>query len=167
VQSGVLAVVSLAAASIAVPLRVAGLGRQADEAPSAEPSAGGSTPSPGQSASAAPTTGIPVATVSDVVRTGALAFTVPFDAPAPLPAGDPGVIVRLTDGTFVAFDALCTHEGCTVEWEQADRFLHCPCHGAVFDPADRAAVLEGPTDQPLPALPITVDAATGRISLKV
>jgi thiosulfate dehydrogenase [quinone] large subunit len=167
VQSGVLAVVALAAASIAVPLRVAGLGRRADEAPSAAPSDGGPSPSPspGSSASAAPTTGIPVATVSDVARTGAFAFTVPFDAPAPLPAGDPGVIVRLTDGTFVAFDALCTHEGCTVEWERADRFLHCPCHGAVFDPADRAAVLEGPTDQPLPALPIAVDSASGRIVL--
>ena len=89
----------------------------------------------------------------------------PFDAPAPLPAGDPGVIIRLTDGTFVAFDALCTHEGCTVEWERADRFLHCPCHGAVFDPADSGAVLEGPTDQPLPALPIALDAASGRIVL--
>ena len=90
----------------------------------------------------------------------------PFDAPAPLPAGDPGVIVRLADGTFVAYDALCTHEGCTVEWERADRFLHCPCHGAVFDPADRAAVLEGPTDQPLSPLPIAVDVVSGRIFLQ-
>lgn len=171
-QSGVLAVVALAIASIAIPLRVAGLGRRADETPSAEPSPeaslAGTTPSPGtRSPSAAPTNGIPVAKVSDLQRTGAFPFTVPFDAPAPLPAGDPGVIVRLTDGTFVAFDALCTHEGCTVEWERADRFLHCPCHGAVFDPADRAAVLEGPTDQPLAALPIAVDRASGRISLKV
>lgn len=165
-QAGVLAVVALAAASIAAPLRVAGLGRRADDTPSAEPSVAGSTTTPGTlSPSAAPTTGILVAKVSDVARTGAFAFTVPFDAPAPLPAGDPGVIVRLTDGTFVAFDALCTHEGCTVEWERADRFLHCPCHGAVFDPADRAAVLEGPTDQPLSALLIAVDAASGRIVL--
>jgi thiosulfate dehydrogenase [quinone] large subunit len=165
-QSGVLAVVALAAASIAVPLRVVGLRGRADEAPSAEPSVAVATPSPGApSPSAAPANGIAVANVSDLQRTGAFAFTVPFDAPAPLPAGDPAVIVRLTDGTFVAFDALCTHEGCTVEWDRADRFLHCPCHGAVFDPADRAAVLEGPTDQPLPALPIAVDAASGRISL--
>jgi thiosulfate dehydrogenase [quinone] large subunit len=167
-QSGVLAVAALAVASIAVPLRIAGLGRQAGEAPSAEPSVAVATPSPGApSPSAAPANGIAVANVSDLQRTGAFAFTVPFDAPAPLPAGDPGVIVRLADGTFVAFDALCTHEGCTVEWDRADRFLHCPCHGAVFDPADRAAVLEGPTDQPLPALPIVVDAASGRISLRV
>lgn len=167
-QSGVLAVVAVAVATVSVPLRVVGLGRQADEAPSAGPSVAASTPSPGtRSPSVAPRGGIPIAKVSDLQRTGAFAFTVPFDAPAPLPAGDPGVIVRLTDGTFVAFDALCTHEGCTVEWERADRFLHCPCHGAVFDPADRAVVLEGPTDQPLPALPIVVDSATGRISLSV
>ncbi len=181
VQSGVLAVVALATASIAIPLRVAGLGRTADGDPSRGPSAGGSTPSPagstptpgGPSPSAGttdpttpPGTGIPIAKVADLQRTGAFAFVVPFTAPPPLPAGDPGVIVRLADGSFVAFDALCTHEGCTVEWVRADRFLHCPCHGAVFDPADRAAVLEGPTDQPLATLPIEVDAATGRILLR-
>lgn len=167
VQSGVLAFVTLAVASIAVPLRAAGLGRAAEDVPSAEPSRAGSTPSPrATTPSTQPATGIPVARVSDLQRTGAFAFTVPFSAPSPLPAGDPGVIVRLADGSFVAFDALCTHEGCTVEWVRADRFLHCPCHGAIFDPADRGAVLEGPTDQPLPAMPIAVDAASGRIFLR-
>jgi thiosulfate dehydrogenase (quinone) large subunit len=167
IQAGVLAMVALAAASIAVPFRAGGLGRATEDAPSAEPSIAGATPSPGAtSSSAGPVSGIAVAKVADLQRTGAFAFTVPFDAPSPLPAGDPGVIVKLADGTFVAFDALCTHEGCTVEWVRADRFLHCPCHGAVFDPADQAAVLEGPTDQPLSPLPIVVDAASGRILLR-
>jgi Rieske Fe-S protein len=42
----------------------------------------------------------------------------------------------------------------------------CPCHGAVFDPEHAAAVLAGPTDQPLAVLPIVVDATTGTILLK-
>ena len=107
-----------------------------------------------------------VATVSDLANADAVAFTVPASAPAPLPAGDPGVIVKLADGSYVAFDAVCTHEGCTVEWDAADAVLLCPCHGAAFDPANNAAVLQGPTRQPLAALPLVVDAATGTISLQ-
>ena len=90
----------------------------------------------------------------------------PVDAPSPLPAGDPAVIVKLADGSFVAYDAVCTHQGCTVEWDAADGVLLCPCHGAAFDPAARARVLQGPARQPLAALPLTVDAATGTISLQ-
>jgi thiosulfate dehydrogenase (quinone) large subunit len=107
-----------------------------------------------------------VANVSDLQNAAAVAFTVPGDAPGTLPAGDPGVIVKLPDGTFVAYDAVCTHEGCTVGWDAADSILLCPCHGAAFDPANNAAVLAGPTRQPLAALPIVVDAASGTIYLK-
>ncbi len=107
-----------------------------------------------------------MATVSDVDARGAVAFTVPFTAPAPLPAGDPGVIVRLTDGSYAAFDAVCTHAGCTVEWSAADASLVCPCHGAVFDAEHGASVVAGPAREPLAPIPIVVDAASGRISLR-
>jgi Rieske Fe-S protein len=90
---------------------------------------------------------------------------VPFNAPAPLPAGDPGVIVQLADGRFVAFDAICTHAGCTVEWDQPDSLLVCPCHQAAFDPAHAAAVVAGPAPSPLASIPITVNDAAGTISL--
>jgi thiosulfate dehydrogenase [quinone] large subunit len=174
-QTGVLAVLALMAGSLAVPLRLAGLERTEDPSgvggsgtPGGSPASSGAgppVPTPGDSA--APVgRGIPIAKVADVERRGASAFTIPFDAPAPLAAGDPGVIVRLKDGTFVAFDAVCTHAGCTVEWEATNRVLVCPCHGAVFDPANHAAVLEGPTNQPLTSLPIVVDQATGSILLR-
>jgi Rieske Fe-S protein len=90
---------------------------------------------------------------------------VPFEAPAPLPAGDPGVIVLLKDGSFAAFDAVCTHAGCTVEWDKRDHVLFCPCHDAIFDAEDEAAVLDGPAPTPLASLPIVIDAATGKIYL--
>ena len=85
------------------------------------------------------------------------AHPVPADAPAPLPAGDPGIIVKLPDGSYVAYDATCTHEGCRVDWDAGDGVLLCPCHGAAFDPADHGAVLGGPTNIPLAELPIVVD----------
>lgn len=181
-QTGLLALLALTAASLAVPLRLAGLERteisgaaDASELPTETlaASGGGPTPSsapPGSGTPAGsatpPAGGLPIATMSDVEKNGSAAFTIPFTAPAPLPAGDPGVIVRLTDGSFVAFDAVCTHAGCTVEWDATDAVLYCPCHGAAFDPAHRAAVIQGPADQPLAALPIIVDTAGGRILLR-
>jgi thiosulfate dehydrogenase [quinone] large subunit len=77
--------------------------------------------------------------------------------------GDPAVIVRLPDGSLAAFDAVCTHAGCTVGYDPGSGLLLCPCHGAAFDPAHHAEVVGGPTDTPLEELPLTVDQATGRI----
>jgi len=176
-QAGVLGVLALVVASLAVPFRRAGAGAPAGDAGSSA-DAGVGNPAPGSDSAAssgpAPTAGssataaaLVVAHVADVAKTGARSFTVPFAAPPPFPSGDPAVIVRLMDGSFVAFDAVCTHAGCTVEWDRAERLLFCPCHGATFDPADRGAVVgDGPTNQPLPSIPIVVDAATGAISLR-
>jgi len=72
---------------------------------------------------------------------------------------------RLKDGSFVAFDAICTHAGCTVEWDAAAAILLCPCHSAAFDPAHDGAVIEGPAQTPLSKLPIRVDTASGSIFL--
>jgi len=33
---------------------------------------------------------------------------------------------------IVAFSAACTHMGCIVKWQDADRKFHCPCHGGLF-----------------------------------
>jgi thiosulfate dehydrogenase [quinone] large subunit len=157
-QTATLAGLAAIVASFTIPLRSAGL------------VAGG--PRPGLSPTPLPTPGstvppgaVPVATVANVTSAGSAAFTIPFNAPSPLPAGDPGVIVQLADGTFVAFDAVCTHAGCTVEWDQADRVLFCPCHGAVFDAEHGAAVVQGPAPTPLTSLPLVIDAATGTILL--
>ena len=79
---------------------------------------------------------------------------------------DPGVLIKLKDGTFVAYDAVCTHAACTVEFETATGYLVCPCHGAVFDPARDAKAIDGPTFQPLMAFPIVVDTTAGTIRLE-
>ena len=159
-QGVTLAGVSAIVATLTIPLREEGAVAER-ESPSPGPS---SAPLPTPAATV-PAGAVAVAKVSDVRGAGAASFTIPFSAPAPLPAGDPGVIVLLANGTFAAFDATCTHAGCTVEWDQADHVLICPCHDAVFDPEHGAAVVQGPAPTPLTSLPLTIDAASGTILL--
>ncbi|HEY3336641.1 MAG TPA: Rieske 2Fe-2S domain-containing protein [Candidatus Limnocylindrales bacterium] len=183
-QAGALGVGALAVSSIAAPLRFA-LGARAGEdrggtaldaatSPGAAtlPVAGepATTPtgSPDDSAppSAAPLAGLAIARISDVDQAGAKRFHVPSAAPASMYPGDPGIIIKLADGSYAAYDATCTHEGCRVGWDKADNVLLCPCHGAAFDPSDHGAVLGGPTNQPLLELPLQIDQASGTISIK-
>lgn len=169
-QAGLLAGLAVVVASLTTPLRLLGIETGARPSGSGDPGTGGAIGSPSSkpvgTTPSAPATGLKVASVAQVQGRGSVSFTVPFDAAAPLPAGDPGIVVQLKDGTFVAYDAVCTHEACTVDWDATDRVLLCPCHGAAFDPADKARVLAGPTDVPLASLPIVVDAASGSIYLR-
>ena len=69
-------------------------------------------------------------------------------------SGQPAVLVHLDSGDFVAYSAVCTHQGCTVAYKGGQ--LACPCHGSVFDPANGAAVVNGPAQRPLPELAVKV-----------
>ena len=73
-------------------------------------------------------------------------------------SGDPALLIHLPDGHFVAYDAVCTHAGCTVQYDPSQHFLVCPCHGATFDPAHGAQVVAGPAPQPLAPLVVSIDA---------
>ncbi len=47
--------------------------------------------------------------------------------------GDEKIAVcRDSDGSLRAVSASCTHKGCTVTWNNADRTWDCPCHGSIF-----------------------------------
>ncbi|MDQ2904788.1 MAG: DoxX family membrane protein [Chloroflexota bacterium] len=117
---------------------------------------GAGSGTPNNSGTASTTTTIAVA--SKVPANSAVTFTIPS-------SGDPGVLIHLSNGQFVAYDAVCTHAGCPVDYDSSSQHLLCPCHGAEFDPARAAAVVAGPTDQPLPKVAIHVDSATGAITL--
>jgi thiosulfate dehydrogenase (quinone) large subunit len=178
-QVGVLGVAALVAGSLTVPMRLVGLGgggttgsagRTGEPVTAGAPAAAGPSESVGAPAAGGPATpqgadSLAVAKIQDLESRGAVRIRIPADAPAPLPAGDPGIIVKLPDGTYAAYDARCTHEGCPVGWDAQDNVMVCPCHGAAFDPADHGAVLGGPTNTPLMELPISVDQAGGTISL--
>lgn len=69
---------------------------------------------------------------------------------------------ELADQGFVAYSAVCTHLGCTVDWtehphEVGQAHDHCPCHVGEFDPYRGARVLAGPAPRPLPQIGIAVE----------
>ena len=66
-----------------------------------------------------------------------------------LTQGDEKLAVwREASGTLHALSANCTHKGCTVTWNNADRTWDCPCHGSIFEAG--GAVIHGPARKPLP-----------------
>ena len=54
---------------------------------------------------------------------------------------------RDEQGNLHALSARCTHLGCIVEWNSAERSWDCPCHGSRFGTDGR--VLQGPAVAPL------------------
>jgi len=64
--------------------------------------------------------------------------------------GDEKLAVWRDDaGILHAVSAACTHMGCNVTWNNADRTWDCPCHGSIFQ-AD-GEVIHGPAIEPLAA----------------
>ncbi len=118
----------------------------------------GASSEPVAAAATPPPTGTVIGSVSHVSRDRPLAFADPA-------TGDPSAVLLLPNGKLVAYDLTCTHAGCEVEYDTSSGLLICPCHGATFDPKHGARAIAGPTDQPLTALPIHVDQATGEIRL--
>jgi len=54
---------------------------------------------------------------------------------------------RDEDGVVTLRSATCTHMGCQVGWNPAERTWDCPCHGSRFTP--RGHVISGPAEAPL------------------
>lgn len=68
------------------------------------------------------------------------------------------VVTQPAAGTFKAFSAVCTHQGCTVSAVSANG-IACPCHGSVFS-IDDGSVVNGPATKPLTPMKVTVDNGT-------
>ena len=68
------------------------------------------------------------------------------------------VITQPKAGTFKAFSAICTHQGCTVSTVE-NGTINCPCHGSEFAITD-GSVVAGPAPKPLPARSIKVSGGS-------
>ncbi len=68
-------------------------------------------------------------------------------------SGNPAWMVCLAKDHFAAFSAVCTHAGCTVQYQASSTEFICPCHGGVFS-ARNGQVLGGPPPSPLSSIPV-------------
>jgi len=64
------------------------------------------------------------------------------------------VITQPTEGTFMAFTAVCTHQGLTVTSVE-DGTIHCANHGSAFS-AETGGVENGPAAAPLAEVAISI-----------
>jgi glycine/D-amino acid oxidase-like deaminating enzyme/nitrite reductase/ring-hydroxylating ferredoxin subunit len=56
--------------------------------------------------------------------------------------GQKVAVYREEGGAYHAVSPVCTHVGCHVHWNRAERSWDCPCHGARYSPTGK--VLNGP-----------------------
>ena len=66
---------------------------------------------------------------------------------APFNFGGKPCLLILVDGQPRAFDAVCTHLQCTVEYRPAQKDIFCNCHNGVYDLNGRNVA--GPPPRPL------------------
>ncbi|WP_243154862.1 FAD-dependent oxidoreductase [Clostridium thermarum] len=59
-------------------------------------------------------------------------------------------VYKNSEGRTYMVDTTCTHLGCEVQWNSAERSWDCPCHGSRFDVDGH--VIEGPALKPLKQL---------------
>ena len=68
------------------------------------------------------------------------------------------VITQPQAGSFKAFTAVCTHQGCTVS-SVSGGTINCPCHGSKFSVKD-GSVVNGPATSPLAPIAIKVEGTS-------
>ena len=75
----------------------------------------------------------------------------------------PAMLIHHADGTWASLSAVCTHLGCTVQYEPQADSIHCACHGGVYN-AYTVANLRGPPPKPLKKFNVVVGANSVEVS---
>lgn len=89
-----------------------------------------------------------VANADEIIRGGYKLFRYPTE-------NDPCILIRLKDGSFVAYSQSCTHLMCPVHFDAVTSRIVCPCHNGYFDSED-GSVLAGPPQRSLPRYQVAV-----------
>ena len=92
-------------------------------------------------------TGARIGPAADVPVGGSATFRDPA-------SGDPSLVIRPSEGRFLAFDAVCPHAACIVQYDQGNQNFACPCHGSVFN-GETGAVENGPASTGLARIAIS------------
>jgi Rieske Fe-S protein len=121
-----------------------------EEVPADEPSTAASASGPPGPGGKTPAPPPPLADTSEIPVGGGKVFE-----------GKKVVVTQPRAGTFKAFSAVCTHQGCLVTEVEGGTIV-CPCHGSAFKIAD-GSVAQGPAGRPLSAKKITVDGSAIRL----
>ncbi len=133
-----------------------------------------STSTASASSSSSPFPRLMIANVSDLVVATPVSFNYPLEE-------TPNILVKLgvkatggvgPDGDIVAYSVICQHLGCVTAFLPAgtgpacDNTYkapgpegYCCCHGSIYDLANGAAILSGPTPRPLPQVVLSVDSS--------
>src|SRR6185437_10182058 len=108
-----------------------------------------------------------LASPSEMATSAAAVTEVALKDAQKLPAGSvlmfkfgasPAMLIHHKDDRWVALTAVCTHLGCTVQYEaDADR-IHCACHGGVYN-AYTGTNVSGPPPKPLKQFKVAVGDA--------
>jgi glycine/D-amino acid oxidase-like deaminating enzyme/nitrite reductase/ring-hydroxylating ferredoxin subunit len=69
-------------------------------------------------------------------------------------------VYREESGAVHAVSPVCTHAGCIVHWNAAEKSWDCPCHGGRYQPDGK--VLEGPPVKDLEPVPVAELTGAGR-----
>jgi Rieske Fe-S protein len=70
--------------------------------------------------------------------------------------GTDAILFKTKDEKVYALSRICTHEGCSVDFDLAQNKLICPCHGATYEALD-GNVVSGPTQRSLKKINVKID----------
>ena len=121
--------------------------------------AGCSTPDAGHAGSTSSAAGAATSAASSAPPAGFLATTAQVpDGGGKIIDGVNIVITQPQTGSFRAFTAICTHQGCIVS-SVSHGTINCPCHGSKYSIKD-GSVVHGPAPSPLAAIAIKVEGTS-------
>ncbi len=66
----------------------------------------------------------------------------------------PGLLIETESGEYRAFNAICTHLDCTVQYRADEKLIWCACHNGRYDLTGRN--ISGPPPRPLEEFTVNV-----------
>jgi len=88
-----------------------------------------------------------ITTINDLAVGQSLEFT--------SSAGISAILFRSSENKVYALSRICTHEGCSVDFDMNQNRLICPCHGANYEASD-GSVISGPTTKSLAKIKVEI-----------